>query len=312
MDPVTIALPAYLKLSGKTYSLNLNVYRNTHFHKLNQAKSLFEREVAGRIARLPRMAKVDLTYRLFFGSNRDVDVSNVCAIVDKFFSDTLVNTDKLVDDNRRVIASVRYLWGGVDTQNPRVEVTLSDIELQQEEEQPMKIMLTAAEVQQAVLDSVIRQITIRDDQEISVVLRPSRANESEIVADITIGQAEAPTLEDLLKPLATAKEEAPAPTRTRKPRTPAAPTVAVDSLAEIPPPPAFQAETLSSTETGPEPKVAEGIIKDAPVMKVETPKIFQTATPPATTPAAAEPEAPAAAPKSLFANLTKPVNPPAE
>jgi len=165
---LSVNLPIYVRLGKRTsdrFSLNLNTYRNAHFHTLNKAKDLFEKIVSKRIGHLPIMVKADLTYRLFFGSKRWIDISNICCIVDKFFCDTLVNQKKLIDDNMDVISNVTYQWGGVDPHDPRIEVTLSNI---QTIEEPMQIILNQREVEDAIRDAVLQQITLREDQEIGV------------------------------------------------------------------------------------------------------------------------------------------------
>ena len=122
-----VKLPLYVDLPKKKskddrFQLNLNVYRNAHFYKLNQAKELYEDLVKEAIKHLPEMSKINLTYVLFLGSNRSADVSNICSIVDKFFCDALVQAKKIVDDNYKIISGVSYQFGDIDKHNPRVEV----------------------------------------------------------------------------------------------------------------------------------------------------------------------------------------------
>lgn len=102
----------------------MNVYRNAHFHTLNAVKVRFQETVAPLIKHLPVLDQVSLSYELFPGSARTVDIANVCSIVDKFFSDSLVNLGYLPDDNYKHVLGVQYLFGAIDKGNPRVEVTI--------------------------------------------------------------------------------------------------------------------------------------------------------------------------------------------
>jgi hypothetical protein len=185
-DSYVIDLPIYIKLGKSkktTFSLNLNMYRNAHFHTLNQAKVRFEEIVAERICKLPLIKKVELTYSLFAGSKRAIDIANVCCIVDKFFCDTLVNCGKLIDDNMDVISNVIYKWGEVDSKNPRVEVTLSNIQTDVPKEEPMKILLTQDEIGELIGESINRHVTFHFDQEIYVALK---VNDGSLTAEVTI------------------------------------------------------------------------------------------------------------------------------
>lgn len=145
--PITIPVPIYVKVSKKnTFSINLNEYRNAHFHVLNKAKVVFAEMIAPVLASIPRMNTTKLHFKLFFGSNRDVDTANVCSIVEKFFCDAMVSHGILEDDNRHFLIGSTSDFGGVDTKNPRVEVTFYDYDLKPKEHPPMQLILTQAEI----------------------------------------------------------------------------------------------------------------------------------------------------------------------
>ena len=112
-------------LRTKEMMLNLNQYRNAHFFKLNNSKASYKAIMKKQIEQLPAFNKVSITYTVFFGSKRKTDISNVCSIVDKYFCDALVELGKLPDDNYDYIQEVIYRYGGIDKDNPRVEITLS-------------------------------------------------------------------------------------------------------------------------------------------------------------------------------------------
>lgn len=314
MEPITVSVPTYLKYGvkkPKTFALNLNVYRNTHFQTLNQMKIKFEEAVKSIIDKLPQMTKVKLTYTLFFGSNRSVDTSNVCCIVDKFFSDCLVNAGKLIDDNINVISEVSYRFGGVDPQNPRCEVTLSEYEVIEPKEEPMQIMIVQAEIEEAIKAHILNLITLKEGQEITVDFKATRGDTG-ATAEINIGvpneqkstqtatqsrstaqpvKIPAKTSSAAVAPAVTAGEATPSETEksVETASTTTAPTEELEPVEEVNEDPPMAEEPFSPPSfLKPKP---DGNSDEAPVQK---PQATAAATEPAT--------------KSLFANLQRPVN----
>jgi len=98
----------------KKFYLNLNQYRNAHYHTLNRAKVLFSTQVQPDIDKLPVFSEpVELEYTLNPGSKRRMDIANVLSIVDKFFCDALVSSGKIPDDSHQYIKKITYLFGEV-------------------------------------------------------------------------------------------------------------------------------------------------------------------------------------------------------
>lgn len=120
-----IDLPIGIKIGRKNFALNLNFYRNAHYQTLNKMKVEFSKVIEPEIIKLPSFKSVDLIYTLYPKTKRLCDVSNVCSIVDKFFCDALVNIGKLPDDNYQYIKNIKYTFGNVDKDNPRVTVNIS-------------------------------------------------------------------------------------------------------------------------------------------------------------------------------------------
>ena len=106
------------------FILNINNYRNTHYHTLNKAKINYKAVMAEQILKLPKMEKVWLHYTLYPKTKRRTDISNVLSIHDKFFCDALVEFGIIPDDNYHYIDQVIYEFGSVDPENPRVEIEL--------------------------------------------------------------------------------------------------------------------------------------------------------------------------------------------
>lgn len=112
----------------KIFILNLNVYRNSHYRTLNTVKIRYKEHMKEQIMKLPQYdVPVRILFRLFPKSRRLTDVSNVCSVHDKFFCDALVECGKLPDDNYLHLPEVKYTFGDVDKNNPRVEIFISNI-----------------------------------------------------------------------------------------------------------------------------------------------------------------------------------------
>lgn len=92
---------------------------------LNKAKKLFSETVTPALNNLPAFSRVTLEYVLYTRTRRVLDISNVCSVVDKFFCDALVRSGHLEDDNFKFIDRVVYSFGGMDSDNPRVDVHIT-------------------------------------------------------------------------------------------------------------------------------------------------------------------------------------------
>lgn len=124
----TISLPLAVPVStNKWFFLNLNQYKNAHHRTLTKAKKEFIQRVAPLLKDVPKLDRILIAYSLFTPDHRKVDVANVCCIADKWFSDTLVEAGKLVDDNRKLLPMIAFCDGGVDNINPRVDATIHSI-----------------------------------------------------------------------------------------------------------------------------------------------------------------------------------------
>ena len=135
---VTLILPFEVFYSKKKkFILNLNNYRNAHYRVLSIAKKTYSDDLVEMIKNLfikekwddiPRFDNpVDLEYVYYAKSNRRVDVSNPCSIIDKFTCDALVRVGILEDDSSKQIKSITYVYGGVDKENPRCRLTIKEI-----------------------------------------------------------------------------------------------------------------------------------------------------------------------------------------
>lgn len=127
---VKFTLPLRVKKTKtKLFSLNLNGYRNEHYQSLNKMKRKFKRIFVENYGVYPgeKMEKVFLEYEIFFPDNRRTDVPNIGSIVDKFTSDCLVECGYIKDDDRTVVKTVLFKDGGIDRDNPRAELTVTEL-----------------------------------------------------------------------------------------------------------------------------------------------------------------------------------------
>ena len=110
----------------KKFILNLNNYRNAHYRVLSISKSLYSDNLVPRLKVFDRFTEpVSLTYTYYARSNRRLDISNPCSIIDKFACDALVKAEILEDDSFKQIKEVVYKFGGVEKDNPRCELVIS-------------------------------------------------------------------------------------------------------------------------------------------------------------------------------------------
>jgi hypothetical protein len=122
--PLSVVLPRKTK-ADKVFTLNLNIYRNTHHHTLNQAKVEWKGVVFAAVSCTPLPSPpYQFNYTVYPANNRAFDLGNVLPIVQKFTDDALIELGVIPDDSYKVIKSINYRIGEVDKTNPRVELTI--------------------------------------------------------------------------------------------------------------------------------------------------------------------------------------------
>jgi Holliday junction resolvase RusA-like endonuclease len=67
---------------------------------------------------------VSLIYTYYAKSNRRLDISNPCSVIDKFACDALVKAGIIKDDSFKQVVDVTYVFGGVDKENFRCELEI--------------------------------------------------------------------------------------------------------------------------------------------------------------------------------------------
>ena len=81
----------------RNFTLNLNQYRNTHFHVLNKAKVLYKEIITPQIASLSLFTRVKVIYTYYPPTKRRTDLGNVLSIHQKFFEDAFVEAGKIIE-----------------------------------------------------------------------------------------------------------------------------------------------------------------------------------------------------------------------
>jgi hypothetical protein len=120
-------------------SLNLNQYRNSHYHKLNNQKDWFTTEVQPLLSEIPKMTSVWLHYEIFFNSAAEGDLMNVGAVLDKFFTDVVVKAGILPDDKTKYLKYVTFSFGGVAKRDGHALATINNLTKTKDEKMQIKV-----------------------------------------------------------------------------------------------------------------------------------------------------------------------------
>ena len=130
--PLSIIIPRKTK-ADKTFQLNMNVYRNSHYMTLNDAKVKFKEIIACKISLMDfkcgdfPLPPWEFIYTVYPGTKRMFDVANICAVIDKFTCDALQELEVIPDDNYKNIGRIVYCIGLQDKNNPRAELCITSL-----------------------------------------------------------------------------------------------------------------------------------------------------------------------------------------
>ena len=107
----------------------MNNYRNWHYQTADTTKKLFKEAVTPQILALPDLTalwgQIHLHYTLYPPTRQRRDLMNAVSVIDKYFSDALVELGKLADDDLENIRSLSCIAENVDKANPRMEVVIT-------------------------------------------------------------------------------------------------------------------------------------------------------------------------------------------
>ena len=136
MTPVMVSSPWALLIPRKTkgakrYAMSLSNYRNAH-HRVNAgAKKHYAKLMAAEVKLLPKYngSRIELTFTTHPPSLRRYDLDNWGSVTAKFFQDCLVEHGKILDDDTQHIVRVTFVPGAVDKNNPRIDITITEEEV---------------------------------------------------------------------------------------------------------------------------------------------------------------------------------------
>lgn len=125
--PYWVVLPRVRREDVKVI-LNFNQYHNWNKFKRNEIKQRFTEMMEDTLAGCPKLSHVnEIQYTLYAGDAAHRDTNNYIVLVDKYFCDSLVHWGVLPDDNHDYIDRTSSTWGGIDRNNPRVEIAIYGI-----------------------------------------------------------------------------------------------------------------------------------------------------------------------------------------
>lgn len=190
-----LVLPLYLSVGKgkpKKLPLNLNHYRNAHFHVLNSMKVQFKKAISSQLTFPKLVEPVKISYVLYPPTRRELDISNVLCIVDKYLCDALVEAGLMEDDNFNHLPQVEFRFGAVDKENPRAEAFIQP--LSKSSENSMQITINQTQIEKAILDFMHKRINIKEGTEVRIEMKATRGAEGfsaniEIIDDLASHEA---------------------------------------------------------------------------------------------------------------------------
>ena len=120
-----LSSPLYIKLRKK-FTLNLNQYRNSHYRTLNSLKIKYKEVMKEQILSIVKhkIYRCCIFYTVYKNDKRHFDIGNICSVHQKFCEDALVELGRLEDDRYVNIPMCVFSVGGIDNDNPRVEIEI--------------------------------------------------------------------------------------------------------------------------------------------------------------------------------------------
>ena len=129
MNKYKLTLPIYgvVSVKKKGVSMSMNWYRNAHYQSSNIAKKRFKKMMLPQLVDLDQFngqLRVDYTY---YAKRAGTDLDNFVGCAKKFFQDALTEVGLIADDNCSVIIKNTETYGGIDKENPRIEVVITEL-----------------------------------------------------------------------------------------------------------------------------------------------------------------------------------------
>ena len=126
---IRLELPVYWNVTKKQKRLiGMNWYQRADKFQINKVKQKYQELVELKL--LDSKKKIKGSYQVkytYFYKDRRSDLGNVTSVIDKFFNDALQKLGIVENDNveffRRSVDEV----GGLDKENPRMEIEVEEI-----------------------------------------------------------------------------------------------------------------------------------------------------------------------------------------
>ena len=105
-------------------TINLNYYRNWHRFTENKVKESYQNIVISLLFYLKKkkLDFIEIDFVFYKKSRSQKDKANFLSIHEKYFCDALTKLEIIEDDNDDFIGNTRYFNGGIDRNDPRVEI----------------------------------------------------------------------------------------------------------------------------------------------------------------------------------------------
>ena len=187
VDSYSVRIPTYVNVSKKNQkAVNLNIYRNLHHYHLNTQKKNFADEVTPLLRGMPKADQIWIHYTIFSPRNGRLDTMNVGSIADKYFSDTIVESGKIPDDNTDHIVLSTFSFGGLSQMDGHAIATVHILDpIQNKESKDMRLFLDQSDIQIALnIYAKTLQLPNAENAEVELSIE-----DGEIVAEVILGDA---------------------------------------------------------------------------------------------------------------------------
>ena len=179
----TVEVPIHMEINkkGERKPLNLNTYRNLHHYSLSYQKKAFHEAMKPLLRGIPKLGKIWLHYEVYPNRNGTLDTMNPGSVVDKYFSDALVECGIIEDDDHSIVNFNSFSFGAVHKPNAYCKVTIVEIE---PKDKPMRVMLDQSDIQ-TVLEAYVEEQGIAGASGVTIT-----ATEDGIEAEVMFGDAQ--------------------------------------------------------------------------------------------------------------------------
>lgn len=127
---IRFSVPVYYALTKeKTVLVGLNFDRSkAHFHTKNKLKKHYHSLVAEQMKEFEPIVGQYRIYFTYYYKNSSSDMPNVRSLIEKYVLDGLIECGIVANDNVKHLIGEHSDVGGLDKENPRMEITIRGVE----------------------------------------------------------------------------------------------------------------------------------------------------------------------------------------